>query len=445
MSVLDVYFRNTRCGVLAENTRGAVQFQYLDSWIEAGRSAISVRLPVSNHVFTNDRVAPFVASFLPEGKSLRNRLEKLLHVDAENDFNLLSVIGRESAGALSFWPENEEPFADEPRYDALSNDEFERWREYAHQLPQQFQGRTIRLSLAGVQSKTALYFDQEDHAFLPENGAPTTHILKPRIQGCQPSTVFVELLTMRVAQAVLGADRVPDTDLWNNCYRIRRFDRPRLEAGVIRHHQEDFCLALGRMPNQKYESGSPRERLLARCFDLIDELGEKGLIRSPALERRHLLNQVIVNALLHNPDAHLKNYAFIYQPDGTLAIAPLYDSLCTHGLKFTADEAGAWTADGGPATHTRELSLQIGNAATIDQISREDWEAFAIECGFTKAFVRRQVAVIAEKIHRQLRPAVEAVLEITPAAEQAARIMTDGVSKQLDTTLRKLPQRVHRQ
>jgi len=431
MSTLDVYFQETPCARLNQNPDGVLQLQYRASWIDSGGMPVSTRLPVRELAYGHAEVAPFVASFLPEGDSLRQRLEKLLHIEASHDFGLLSVIGRESAGALSFWPEHEEPFQERPGYEALTDRDFEAWREFAHQLPLQFVGKDIRLSLAGAQSKTALYFDQEDRAFLPEHGAPTTHILKPRIRGCQPSTAYVELLTMRLAHAVLGAERVPNTDLWKNCYRIRRFDRLRNDAGITRRHQEDFCLALGRMPSQKYETVNPRERLLGPCFRLIDDLGERGLIQSPALQRLHLLDQVIINALLHNPDAHLKNYAFLYQEDGTLEVSPLYDCLCTHGLGFSLGDGGAWVTDAGPATHTRDLSLQIGNAVAIDQITLEDWELFALECGFTQAFVRRRVKLMAQIIETELRPVVESTVAGIPSAERAGQAFFAGVSGQI--------------
>ena len=432
--MLNVYFNNTHCARLSEGTGGALQFQYLDSWLEEGATPVSLRLPLADVVYEHAQVAPFVAAFLPEGESLRTRLERLLHVDAEYDFGLLSVIGRESAGALSFWPEDESPLDNEPRYSALSLEDFWTWRKYAHQLPLQFPGKTIRLSLAGAQTKTALYFDHDDQPFFPENGAPTSHILKPRIQGCVPSTVFTELLTMGLARTVLGEEEVPSTDIWQNCYRIRRFDRPRIETGVTRLHQEDFCLALGRMPSQKYELGSPQERLLSPCFKLLDELGDADLVVSPALERLRLFNQVILNVLLHNPDAHLKNYALLYLEDGSVRITPLYDSLCTFGLNFEA-EGGAWAPDAGPAAHTRNMSLRIGNALLIDQVSQQDWEDFAIECGFTKAFVRRRVRTMAETVRDSLQPVIDSVCEEYPAAERAAEAVTAGVTAQVRMVL----------
>jgi len=435
VATLNVFFRAIPCGQLTEGPGGALEFHYLKSWIEENAFPISTRLPFGPGAFGHERVAPFVASFLPEGKSLRERLEKRIHVDAENDFGLLSVIGRECAGALSFWPEDEAPFEAGPKYIELAENEFDRWRELAPQSPLQFPGRDVRMSLAGAQSKAALFFDENDQPYLPRHGAPTTHILKPRIPGSRPSTAFVELLTMRIARSVMGAKRVPATDLWRNCYRVRRFDRPRTNEGVMRLHQEDFCLALGRMPDEKYESASPRESLLAPCFQLLDELGARGLIKSPALERGSLLDQVVLNVLLHNPDAHLKNYAFIYQEDGTLEVSPLYDCLCTYELGFEAGEAAAWDSSTGPAAHTRALSMRIGSAEQIDQVGKGDWEAFANECGFTRAFVRRRVRLLADQVREVVRSAADAVLAEVPAAEQAAAGVVAGVLRQLNAVL----------
>ena len=141
------------------------------------------------------------------------------------------------------------------------------------------------------------------------------------------------------------------------------------------------------------------------------------------MERHHLLNQVILNVLLHNPDAHLKNYALLLQDNGLIRVTPIYDCLCTHGLNFEAT-GGAWALDAGPAAHTRNMSLRIGNALTIDQVSRQDWEQFAIECGFTAAFVRRRVRLLAEAVSDVLPMVTGLVLDEYPAAERAAEAVT---------------------
>jgi serine/threonine-protein kinase HipA len=176
--------------------------------------------------------------------------------------------------------------------------------------------------------------------------------------------------------------------------------------------------------------------LVGSCFSLIDALGEQELITAPALQRQQLLDQIILNVLLHNPDAHLKNYAFLYKEDGRLEITPLYDSLCTHGLNFASDSTGAWTADAGPSTHTRELSLQIGNAVNIDEVSIHDWEVFALECGFTQAYVRRRLRFLAERTSASLVATADEAVEQTPAMEPAGRLFVAGIQKQLSMTSR---------
>ena len=434
MSTLEIYFRNTHCARLTESTDGALQFQYLDSWLEHGRVPVSLTLPLDQVIYRDEQVVPFVANLLPEGDDLRGRLEWLLHVDRKDDFGLLEAIGRESAGALSFWPEGQSPRDNEQRYSRLSLEEFQEWREYAHQQPFRFRGQIFRMSLAGAQAKTALYFDSGDNPYLPENGAPTSHILKPNIQGCLPGTVYTEYLTMELARAVLGKDEVPKVDIWQNCYRIRRYDRPRKHSDLRRLHQEDFCLALGRLPSRKYESEQRPEQLLATCFDLLDQLGDEGLVFAPVMERQRLLNQVIVNVLLHNPDAHLKNYALLLLDTGKISVSPLYDSLCTYGLNFSATD-DAWAPGAGPAAHTRNMSLWIGGATAIDQISQQDWAQFAIECGFTAAFVRRRVGELAETLRDVLPYVFESVVRQHPVAIPAANAVREGVTQQVNMIL----------
>jgi serine/threonine-protein kinase HipA len=434
MSTLEVYFRDTHCARLTENANGTLQFQYLDSWLEHHRIPVSLTLPLDRATYSHEQIAPFVANLLPEGDDLRARLEQLLHIDKKDDFGLLKAIGRECAGALSFWPEGQSPNDQAQSYSRLSLEEFQEWREYAHQHPLRFRGLTLRLSLAGAQAKTALYFDPLDNAYLPENGAPTSHILKPNIQGCLPGTVYTEYLSMELARAVLGKDEVPQVDIWQNCYRIRRYDRQKAYAHLRRLHQEDFCLALGRYPARKYESEQQPEKLLAACFGLLDQLGEQDLVAAPVLERQRLLNQVIMNVLLHNPDAHLKNYALLLCDNGKIQVSPMYDSLCTYGLNFSATDV-ARAQGAGPAAHTRNMSLWIGGANAIDQISQQDWAQFAIECGFTPAFVRRRVIELAETLRDALESTIGTIIEQHPVAEPAANAVREGVTQQINMIL----------
>lgn len=78
---------------------------------------------------------------------------------------------------------------------------------------------------------------------------------------------------------------------------VERYDRLRDASGAVKRlHQEDFCQALGILPENKYESeGGPS---LAGCFRVLTE--ESGRLLE---DRRNLLRWVIFNALIGNADA----------------------------------------------------------------------------------------------------------------------------------------------
>lgn len=434
MSTVEIYFRDVRCAQLTQDATGNLQFQYLDSWLEKGKVPVSLTLPLDKTIYPHEQTAPFVANLLPEGENLRRRLQQLLHIDRKDDLGLLGAIGRECAGALSFWPEGGSPRDNAPNYTRLSLEDYQQWSWRVQQQPLQFRGQILRVSLAGGQSKSALYFDLQNNPYLPVNGAPTTHILKPGIPGCLPASVFTEYLTMALARAVLGNDEVPEVDIWQNSFRVRRYDRPRMYGNLRHLHQEDFCMALGRIPARKYESRDRPEHLLAACFKLLDHLGYQGLVAVPVLERQRLLNQIIMNVLLHNPDAHLKNYALLLQDNGRICVSPLYDSLCTHGMDFPATGENRRQVSG-LAAHKRNMCLRIGNAINIDQIKQQDWSQFAIECGFTAAFVRRRVRELAKTLRGVLPDTINSFNGQYPSAGRAANAVRDGVTQQINMIL----------
>jgi serine/threonine-protein kinase HipA len=97
---------------------------------------------------------------------------------------------------------------------------------------------------------------------------------------------------------------VPDTTTLPGhipLYLIAPYDRHLLsDCSVVRLHQEDFCLALGVLPGQKYESESGPS--LAACFTLPQEKSAR-----PASDRKHLLSLGIFKLLIGNADSHAKD------------------------------------------------------------------------------------------------------------------------------------------
>src|SRR5690606_16575688 len=87
---------------------------------------------------------------------------------------------------------------------------------------------------------------------------------------------------------------------------VERYDRVMDVSGRRqRLHQEDFCQALGVVPEMKYQNeGGPD---LAQCFDLV-----RRATRPSAPQILRLFDAAIFNALIGNHDAHAKNFSLLY-------------------------------------------------------------------------------------------------------------------------------------
>jgi len=216
---------------------------------------------------------------------------------------------------------------------------------------------------------------------------------RPTIGTCSPAKTR-DFLTggntkVRIRQ---GHDRL---------YIVERYDREHSREGeILRLHQEDFCQALGILPEQKYEAeGGPS---LARCFALVKEQSA-----APAVDQRALFLWVVFNMLIGNADAHAKNLAILFTAAGP-RLAPFYDLIST--LVY-------------PDLSAR-LAMRIGGENRVSWIQRRHWERFSREVGIKPRWIERNVREIA--------------LRISPLAEAVARdfIQTYGPSTVVEKLLK---------
>ena len=173
-------------------------------------------------------------------------------------------------------------------------------------------------SLGGNQGKFALGL--HDGIWCECQGsARTTHIFKNGVIGFK-----FQALNEYICMATSKRCGVATSDVEYRLFEdepaliVTRYDRARRSNGnVVRLHQEDFCQALGIMPNQKYTSdGGPttRDALALLC----------------STNRAHfnllVFTQILFfNCLIGAPDAHAKNYSLLLGPDNDRIIAPMYD------------------------------------------------------------------------------------------------------------------------
>jgi serine/threonine-protein kinase HipA len=373
---LGVYLQERIVGYLWLDARQRFTFQYDPAWIDlSGSMVISLSLPLRMAPYPDDLARPFFANLLPEAE-IRRVIARRLGISEKNDFLLLKKIGGECAGAVSILPEGDLP-QDTPGYRELDEDELRRIVAELPKKPLMAGEQGIRLSLAGAQNKLPIYMEN-DRIFLSTGNLPSTHILKPPIPGLE-GTVINEAFCMMLAERI-GLN-VPEVIIRRGAeplFIIKRFDRERTPDGkVVRLHQEDFCQALGFLPDQKYESeGGPS---LDGCFDLLNRAS-----LSPAADRMALVQWVIFNVLIGNADAHAKNLSLLLTHPGP-RLAPFYDLLCTTIYEDLTDK----------------LAMKIGGKNRLDWLQTRHWQAFAEAVSIKQALVLRLLSDMTKMIAPQ--------------------------------------------
>lgn len=282
---------------------------------------LSYALPLQVAPFDSDRTTTFFENLLPPD-SVRRKLGPVLHLSRHNIFGFLEALGGDCAGAISLWPEGQQPVDGSGRLLPLTEEEGDTILKSLKKRPLYVNGVDgYRISGAGAQNKLIARIDAEGHISLPLFGLPSTHLIKPAVED-YPDTIYNEHFAMELARglgleaAASGLMRVKDSVY----YWTERYDRRRVDGRVERLHQEDFCQILGVPAEMKYESeGGPGFRQCAEAM------------RNMRLGLSHLLSfvdRMVFNFLIGNADAHGKNSSILYR-DGKAGLAPIYDVMST--------------------------------------------------------------------------------------------------------------------
>ncbi len=379
---LAVYLDRSLVGNLRLDPQRRFVFQYEESWLRSAHPLpISLMLPLRESPYLNDEARAFFANLLPESQ-IRQAIAAIFGTSERNDYKLLEAIGGECAGAISVWPESQLPDLEDERYRRITGKELDALIQNMSRRPLLLGGEGARLSLAGAQAKITLLEQGEAH-YLPLGFAASSHIIKPAIPDFE-GTVQNEVYCMRLASA-LGMN-VSEASILQTptqpLYKVKRYDRAAVSGRrtPARIHQEDFCQALGVLPDSKYESeGGPT---LQNCFERLTEVSDHA-----ALDRKELLRWVIFNFLIGNMDAHAKNISLLIHSRGSVRLAPFYDLMST------------WVYPG----LTRNLAMKIGGEGRPDWIQARHWERFARSIEITPKYFFETAMKMAEVLPEAAR------------------------------------------
>jgi len=339
----------------------------------------------SSIAYPHKTVWSYLWNLLPENPNVLQRWARQYQVSAGNPFKLLAHVGADVPGAAQFIPpEQQAAFQTEkrPHIEWLSDSEL---RERLRQLTDDFSavrrpGDIGKMSLPGVQAKTAYYLDPRTLRWgIPAGRTPTTHIIKPCIPGFD-GLVENEHLCMEIAARLgLPVARSFVLALDQPYIAVERFDRlPSSGAFSFprRIQQEDMCQALGLMPTKKYQQdGGPGIPEIVKLLLRVSA--------EPHVDIERFLKANILNWLIGGTDAHAKNYSLLIGANDEIRLAPLYD--LSSQLPF-------------PDLISQRVAMKIGDCYEIALVSASDWRKLSRACSMDEEHVIGMISQMARAL-----------------------------------------------
>ncbi len=405
------------------------RFAYLESWLGSPSArAISLSMPLEQGTmpFTGTRVEAYFENLLPESVAVRKRIAQKFGTSTAT-FDLLAQIGRDCVGAVQLLPLNAIPTGvHRIEAEPLTDDQVEALLDAtASNAPLGLSDEDdLRISIAGVQAKTAL-LRHEGRWCRPLGATPTTHIFKlpmgevGNMRADFSTSVENEWLCAQIARAFVFD--VAHCEILqfgrHKVLAVARFDRIPLEGWLARRPQEDFCQALGVPAESKYqEHGGPG------MADILSVL--RGSDR-PKEDRLEFLAAQLLFWLLAAPDGHAKNFSIFLLPGSRFQLTPLYDIML------------AWPIIGSGAREFQwqkvklAMAVRSKNNQLMHDIQRRHWSATASANALGSDFE----PVIEDLIERAPK-VVEALQHTLPATFPA--VVSDPIFQGLQNQAKRL-------
>lgn len=429
-SVLQVYMNGQLVGRLTRHASSAIDFQYEPVWLQ-GRLTIpvSLSLPLREDRYVGKPVVAVFENLLPDQVQIRQRLAASVGAEGPDAFSLLSVIGRDCVGALQFLPEGESPGeVGEVRGTPLRRDDIATILGQLSETPlgiSLIEGQEFRISLAGVQEKTALLF-HKGRWFRPEGNTATTHILKPPIgRGGNALDLSQSVENEFFCLAFTSGLGLPTANAkiekiaGQSVLIVERFDRLwTKDERLLRLPQEDCCQALGVPSARKYEAdGGPGIRQILELLQGSDD---------PQTDRRLFFKSQLVFWLLGATDGHAKNFSVRLLPGGRFRLAPLYDIMSAQPLLDSHQLV----------RRQMKLSMSVGSNKhyVIDSILTCHFFQTATEAGMGEKEVQSIIDELHEATPTVLNSVLDATSEIVPQTvsgpiAQGIRYRLNGINR----------------
>jgi serine/threonine-protein kinase HipA len=356
--VLKILLGEIPVGHLTGFQDGKSLFAFDDSYIDLGpgRPTLSLSFNTPGDVEATERrlreiyssrmkLPPFFSNLLPEGV-LREYMVKRLKIHHAHEFDILMALGTSLPGAIRALPADELPQAAINYYRPGAT----------HAAPDE---TPIKFSLGGSQLKFSMI--ERGGRFTLADGNDEW-IVKPA-HPTHPNVPANEYTMMRLAAAAgiqtpevrlvklddielggLVGLSIPQWETW--AYAVKRYDR----TAEGRVHVEDFAQVFNVYADQEYKATN-YDTIGRLMFDIFPNRFE---------QLTEFIRRLVVNILIANGDAHIKNWSVIYRDKVTPQLSPAYDLVST--IQYVQNDS---------------LALNLGEAKRFASIDEAHFDRLA--------------------------------------------------------------------
>ena len=275
--------------------------KYIFSYDKESKDFISLTMPRRLEQYVNRTLHPIFEMHLPEGYLLsiiKKHFSKLTKTD---DFGLLKLMSKSIHGRINYT--NEKTEKSSLSLEDLLNPKQENLFE---ELVTRF---ALNSALSGVQPKVLA--SVKDKATLKYD----EYIVKSWGEEYQ-ELALNEYYCMKVVEYA-GVD-VPEFHLSSDdkLFIMKRFD--------IQENQkfgfEDMCVLQAKQRDDKYEGSY--EQVVKTIKTFVSPKYKKASLKQ-------FFKMIVINNILQNGDAHLKNFGLLYSDINNIKLAPAYDVVST--------------------------------------------------------------------------------------------------------------------
>jgi serine/threonine-protein kinase HipA len=389
-------------GIVYQTGNKRLVFQYDDAWRRNPTAyPLSLSMPLTTKEHGPGVVRPYLWGLLPDNPEVLEAWAHRYGVSRFDVIDILRQVGEDVAGAVQFaLPDRvDELLGGGHLRDArtsiqwIAEDEVERRLRAVRLDPAAGRARNDsgQFSLAGMQSKTALYQSHDGRWGIPSGRFSTNRILKPPIRDLE-HILYNEDFCLRLARTLKLPAAVSNVGVFGEeaAIVVERYDRTESGEALVRIHQEDMCQACGIPPTRRYEkNGGPG------VLQIVELLRSNST--NPEQDVFAFLDANALNWLIAGTDAHAKNYSILHAPGPQLRLAPLYDLISV--LPYPHLTSGHDT-----------LAMSIGGEHRIPAITGDHWRTLARsidinEDALTDRILKlgREISSVVEQVSRDSR------------------------------------------